>query len=379
MRETPTAFPVSGTSIRVIPLVVLLGAHAALAGAQPTADRAPRSTLTLETGKQIYELGCVSCHGKDGKGQPKTLAGFEPPGSFPDFSDCATSTPESDVQWRAVITHGGPARGFSPIMPAFENLLSADQIDKVIDHVRGLCTEPAWPRGDLNFPRALMTEKAFPENEVVFSSWRITQSRGVVTDGQDGQAVAIYERRIGPSGMVEASVPYQFTHDIGEFKLATSQLAIGYKQMLFHSLEKGSIVSVGLEVLGPRASREFFRCGVTTAFEPFVAYGQRLPADGFLQLNVGAELPVHVDQRYRGYYVRGALGKTFAKGDRLGRRWSPMIEFVAERYPAGGAPTAWDVIPELQIPISRRLHVLRGARRNGSRRGPLARAMAASR
>ena len=148
----------------------------ARAGAQPAARDTPAATIALETGEQIWEAGCASCHGKDGKGQPDHLIGFEPPKSFPDFSDCSTSTPESDVQWRAVITHGGRARSFSPIMPAFEGILTGEQIDKVIDHVRSLCDEPAWPRGDLNLPRAMMTEKAFPENELVFSSWRITRS-----------------------------------------------------------------------------------------------------------------------------------------------------------------------------------------------------------
>ena len=122
------------------------------------------SRPTLETGKQIYQAGCISCHGANGKGQSQELAGFERPSTFPDFSDCPTATPEPDVQWRAIITNGGPARAFSQIMPAFKDLLTETQIDRVVEYLREFCAEDAWPRGDLNLPRPLVTEKAFPEN-----------------------------------------------------------------------------------------------------------------------------------------------------------------------------------------------------------------------
>ena len=151
------------------PLVLVLLTAVALSAQTAPAKQTATSTLTLDTGKQIYEAGCVSCHGPGGQGQSRNLAGFEPPSTFPDFSDCPTSTAEPDTQWRAVITNGGPARAFSPIMPSFRDVLTEDQIGKVIDHLRSLCTEPAWPRGNLNLPRALRTEKAYPENETVLT------------------------------------------------------------------------------------------------------------------------------------------------------------------------------------------------------------------
>jgi len=117
------------------------------------------------SGEAIYQAACTTCHGADGRGAPRTSVGFETP--LPDFTDCPTSTPEPDVQWRAIITNGGPARAFSQIMPSFKDLLTPEQIVKVVDHLRSLCTENTWPRGDLNLPRAMITEKAFPENETV--------------------------------------------------------------------------------------------------------------------------------------------------------------------------------------------------------------------
>src|SRR5215831_3688531 len=106
------------------PLLFLVGLAAVCADA---AAAQTGSTLNLQTGKQIFEAGCVSCHGRDGKGQARSLTGFEPPASFPDFSDCPTSTPEPDVQWRAMITNGGSARAFSQIMPSFKDLLTQEQ------------------------------------------------------------------------------------------------------------------------------------------------------------------------------------------------------------------------------------------------------------
>ena len=41
-----------------------------------------------KNGKQIFNNGCIACHGADGKGTPQTIAGFERPDTFPDFTRC---------------------------------------------------------------------------------------------------------------------------------------------------------------------------------------------------------------------------------------------------------------------------------------------------
>ena len=332
--------------------VFVLVAHATAASAQTGATGLAASTLTLETGRQIYEAGCVSCHGGDGKGQAQTLTGFDPPDTFPDFTDCPTSTSESNVQWRAVISNGGPARAFSPIMPSFKDLLNAEQIDKAIDYLRGMCKESAWPRGDLNLPRPLLTEKAFPENETVIAA--SVNARGL--PGVSSQV--IYEHRLGATAMMEAIVPYDVTHEHGNWDAAFGDLGLGYKQKLFHSLATGSIVSAGGELTAPTGDRTQGTGGESTVFEVFGAYGQLLPGSGFLQVQTGFELPVHPDEMPRAYFLRTAIGKTFAADGGLGRRWSPMVEVVADRDLVTGAATNWDVVPQIQIPMSKRLHVL---------------------
>ena len=147
--------------------------------------------LKLTTGKEIFLAGCVGCHGPDGKGMPDTTVGFAKPETFPDFTKCDQTTPELDKDWKAVIRDGGPARGFSPIMPSFSEALTSQQMDLVIGHLRSLCKDRAWPRGELNLPRAIITEKAFPENEVVVTT-------AINMQGAPGVGSEIaYERRIG--------------------------------------------------------------------------------------------------------------------------------------------------------------------------------------
>src|ERR1044072_7768513 len=79
------------------------------------AQEAAPARLSLDTGKKIYEAACVACHGPDGKGMPDTTVGFDKPSTFPDFSQCNQTTPELNVDWRAIIRDGGHGRGFSPI------------------------------------------------------------------------------------------------------------------------------------------------------------------------------------------------------------------------------------------------------------------------
>src|SRR5262249_48786804 len=113
----------------------------------------------VKNGERIYKSGCIACHGDRGRGAPETLTEFKRPDTFPDFTRCDQTTPEPNSTWKDIILHGGPSRGFSEIMPAFDKLLSSDQIDDLIAYLRTLCTNSRWARGELNLPRALITEK----------------------------------------------------------------------------------------------------------------------------------------------------------------------------------------------------------------------------
>src|SRR5581483_9831621 len=77
----------------------------------------------VHNGKVIYDKGCIACHGSMGKGAPETSTVFTRPDTFPDFTRCDQTTAETNAAYKDVIVYGGPARGFSTIMPAFGKLL----------------------------------------------------------------------------------------------------------------------------------------------------------------------------------------------------------------------------------------------------------------
>jgi mono/diheme cytochrome c family protein len=309
--------------------------------------------LKLDTGKEIYQAACVSCHGPDGKGTPQSTAGFERPATFPDFTDCNGTARERNFDWRATIHEGGPARGFSEIMPSFAEALTPGQIEKVMQYVREFCTDPAWPRGELNLPRALVTEKAFPEDEtVITTSFNATGAPGVSPE-------ITYERRIGARNQVEVSVPFSFQHqDSGSWLGGVGDIVLGYKRDLFHSLASGSIFSLQGEAVLPTGNKDRGLGNGVTIFETFAAFGQILPKMSFVQAQVGGELPTDTKDAPQAVFWRVAAGKTFAQGKGFGRIWTPIVEFLADRELETGAKTNWDVLPQFQVSLSKRQHIL---------------------
>ncbi len=307
--------------------------------------------LNLSTGGDIFRAACVACHGPDGKGAADTTVGFEKPATFPDFSQCSGTTPELDVDWKATIRDGGHGRGFSPIMPSFSEALTSQQMDLVIGYLRGLCRDNSWPRGELNLPRAMVTEKAFPEDEAVITT-------SVNAQGAPGISNELtYEHRFGVRNQVEASVPFGFTHDSGRWLGGVGDIGLAVKRVLFSSLRTGSILSVQGEAILPTGDKsKGLGSGVTT-FEAFAAYGQLLPAQWFLQAQAGTDQPTHSETAPRAVFWRTALGKSFRQGMGLGRLWSPMVELLADRDLETGARTNWDVLPQFQVTLSQRQHV----------------------
>lgn len=307
--------------------------------------------LQLDTGKQIYEAACVACHGPDGKGTPQSTAGFEKPDSFPDFTRCDQTTPELNTDWKAVIVHGGPFRGFSQIMPSFGEALRNDQIDKVVEYLRGFCENPHWPRGELNLPRALITEKAYPEDEVANTTTFNAQGAPGLTNE------TVYEQRFGVKNQIEVTVPFTFQNQNHTWYGGFGDSSIGMKRELFSSLRSGSILSLDGEVAFPTGNKDHgLGTGVTT-FETFAAYGQLLPANFFLQFQGGAELPTHTESVPQSLFWNTVVGQSFGQNRGLGRLWSPMVEFLADRDLITGANTNWDVLPQLQVTISKRQHI----------------------
>jgi len=312
----------------------------------------PSTPISLNTGKEIFQAACVACHGPDGKGMPDTTVAFAKPKSFPDFTQCDQTTPELDVDWKATIRDGGHGRGFSPIMPSFVDALTSEQMDKVIGYLRSLCTNKSWPRGEFNLPLPLMTEKAFPEDEVIVkSALNVHGAPGVTND-------IVHEQRFGIRNQLEVDVPVTFNRQApGLWYGGIGDITLGVKRVLIANPHTGSILSAFGGVILPTGNKAHgLGAGVKT-FETFAAFAQLLPATSFVQLQAGTDQPTDASKLPRSVFWRAALGKSFRQSNGLGRMWTPMVEFVANRDFTSYSTTDWDIVPQFQVTLSQRQHV----------------------
>jgi hypothetical protein len=278
---------------------------------------------------------------------------FKRPDTFPQFTDCAGTTPEPNSAWKAVITHGGPSRGFSQIMPAFGDLLTDAEINDVIAYMRSLCKNVHhFPLGELNLPKALVTEKAFPENEILITT-------AASASGAPSWTTDIIDERtiIDARTQLEIDVPVNYADQAHNWTAGFGDITLALKREMFSSLRTGSILSLQGGFLLPTGdSKRGFGAG-TAQFEPFAAFDQLFKENTFLQTQLGADLPFDTKVAPRSMYWRVAVGQAMAQDHMLGRLFSPMVEFLAVRDFAPGAKTTWDILPEMQITISRRQHV----------------------
>lgn len=53
-----------------------------------------------------------------------------------------------------------------------------------------------------------------------------------------------------------------------------------------------------------------------------------------------------------------AAGRTFAQDGGFGRAWSPMMELLAVRELEDGAPIEWDLVPQMQVTLNTRQHIM---------------------
>jgi mono/diheme cytochrome c family protein len=84
-------------------------------------------------GAKLYQANCQSCHGRTGKALP-----FYAKKGVPDLNDPAWQKDRTDEYIRNVISEGSEGT----VMKAFKKLLTPEQIDAVVKHVRTLTPAP---------------------------------------------------------------------------------------------------------------------------------------------------------------------------------------------------------------------------------------------
>jgi mono/diheme cytochrome c family protein len=317
---------------------------------------------SLTTGREVYEAACAACHGTRGTGTEQSMRGFDV--QPPDFTDCAFSSREPAMDWYGIAHSGGPTKGFDRLMPAFSDVLSKRQIEAAVAHIKTYCRERRkWPVGEFNLAKPLNTGKAFPENEVAWSISTTVEEPFAV----NGKFVVA--RRIGARHQIEAAVPVgvqqvERAQTDGatalEWGAGVGELVAAWKSVLWHSLRAGTIGSMTMDIFFPVGDEaDGFSEGIFM-FEPALAVAQLIPYVGFIQLQGGAELSTNTDEVPHGVFWRAAIGHTFRRNG-FGRAWSPMVEILGATEIEDGAAVEWDIVPQLQVALSKRQHVRLGA------------------
>ena len=94
------------------------------------------------TGEKIFaELGCVTCHRSDSQGRGPNLQGvFGRPVSL---EDGRTVTADENYIRECILDPGAKrVKGFQPIMPTFQGLVSEEQLNALVAYVKSL-SQPA--------------------------------------------------------------------------------------------------------------------------------------------------------------------------------------------------------------------------------------------
>jgi len=240
-----------------------------------------QSTQVPTTVPEMWNAWCARCHARDGSGKvPAPTVTVEPM----DFSDCRVASAEPDADWETAIAHGGPSVGLSSEMPAFGDALSVAQISEFVTLIRGFCKEPGWPSGNLNLPRPMFTEKAFPENEFI-----IQPVASHVKDTPAAVAIAaIYERRLGKRAQIEVALPFASIPD-GTRENGVGDVELGMKYVLTSRATR-YLASAGFDIVAPTGNEAKGLGGGTVVYEPYFS-AATVAGGTYIQGQFKLELP----------------------------------------------------------------------------------------
>ena len=192
--------------------------------------------------------------------------------------------------------------------------MSDDQIESVVKYLWTLCNDPSWPRGDLNFPRAFFTEKAFPENEAVWTTG-VTASRGR-RRSPTSSCTSIASGREA-STRVTVPVDFQQTTPAAHGAAGLGDVEFALRRAFCASLDHTAIFAAGGAVTLPTGKDEIGLGDGATIWEPFAMFGKGIGANGFVQMHGGYMASSNRDQRRELDVPAPGVGLHLRAGSRL--------------------------------------------------------------
>jgi len=96
------------------------------------------------TGEKIFaELGCVTCHRSDTQGRGPNLQGVF--GAAVQLDDGRTVTADENYVRESILDPGAKiVKGFKPVMPTFQGIVSEEQLNALVAYVKSL-SKPGAP------------------------------------------------------------------------------------------------------------------------------------------------------------------------------------------------------------------------------------------
>ncbi len=292
-------------------------------------------------GREIFQKHCSLCHGADAKGTGQLAATL--PRKPANLTDCRLTAEDPVEIIQGVIRHGGPYVGLSSVMPAWQGTLLESEIADVAAYVKSLCTDPNWLPGDLNFPRPLITGKAFPEQEVIVGGRFGRNSREVT------EVFGTMEYRVDGLSNVEITTRGLFIHpDSGSSESGFGDMTLSAKRVMVYSLEHRALATLGVEVNLPTGREPRGLGAGEVVWEPNLRAGW-----DWNQFVTQAVARLILPQRssninaMTGYDV--AFGRYFQPDPRL--IITPMVEFNGESRISGPLKgvTISNLLPEVRV------------------------------
>jgi cytochrome c oxidase subunit 2 len=124
-----------------------------------------RGPLSASGEKIFSELGCATCHRSDAKGRGPNLQGVF--GQPVQLEDGRTVTADENYLRECILDPGAKrVKGFQPLMPTFQGLVSEEQVNALVAYIKSISTAKPGDDAKTSASKAIsqLIDKAKPSS-----------------------------------------------------------------------------------------------------------------------------------------------------------------------------------------------------------------------